>query len=157
MAVPPCPIIKDLDIIEDIGPGELTLTYCNLTLRSSGTCRKRRASYCNVKPMKIDLYRHPGSYGRLAALDVLVNGAKVGIIVSGETKRIDVSAPALIRVAMQMTALSNEYLLTEKDDNLLLHCGTRCWVIFDLLDLAYLPVLNKKVFFIRSQKRKSGV
>lgn len=108
--------------------------------------------------MEISLYRHPGYYGRFATLDVLVNDTRVETIAGGETKRINVSGPgALLRVEMQKVVKSQEYRLVAEDDGQLFHCGPKPWVVFDIFNLAYLPVFSKNVFFIRRYAQSGDV
>lgn len=110
-----------------------------------------------VKHMEISLYRHPGFYGRAAELDVMIDGAKVATITGGETKRISIPGPgALLRVEMQGAVSSSDYRLTEEDKGQLFHCGPNLWVLFDIFDLAYIPALKKKVFFIRPRVTKTN-
>ena len=100
--------------------------------------------------MEIILYRHPGYLGRAVPLDVFVNGERVAAIQSGTSLKIFIpDGDATLKVEMKGAVTSPAFNVSSHYDSRAFECGTRLWVLLDVINLCYLPFLKRHDFFIR--------
>lgn len=100
--------------------------------------------------MKIELYRHAGYFGRSVPLDVLIDGQRVASIKANQ--ELSISLPdtgASLQVSLQGAAFSQVVTVSPNCHHQRFECGTPIWVLFDFLSLCYMPVLKRRVFFLR--------
>jgi hypothetical protein len=98
--------------------------------------------------MLVELFRHPGYYGRSMPLDVIVNGQQVASISANQTISFTLTDEATLQVAMQGST-SSRLVKVSANKNLRFECGTPLWLLFDFMSLCYLPSLRHRVFFLR--------
>jgi hypothetical protein len=100
--------------------------------------------------MQIKLHRQPSYIGRAVPLAVLANGLKVAMLESGTSQTISLPCEgAELKVEMQGILSSQALRITPAMEAQHFECGTTLWVLFDVLDLCYLPSLRNHVFFLR--------
>jgi hypothetical protein len=83
--------------------------------------------------MQVDLYRHPGWFGRAAPLDALVNEQHVASV--NAKQDLSLSLPyegADLQVVMQGFVSSHVLHVFAGKHQFKLECGTRLWVFFRL-------------------------
>jgi hypothetical protein len=99
--------------------------------------------------MQIRLYRKPGFFGSLVALDVRVNGRSAASIKSKEEFVLQLPGDsATLQVAMG-NACSQVLELSRSDADIEIECGPRLWVLFDLLSFAFVAPFCNHVFYLR--------
>ena len=104
--------------------------------------------------MEIILYRHPGYLGRAIPLDVFANGERVASIQSGISLKILLpDGDATLRVEMGGEVSSPALKISSHCGSQTFECGTRLWVLFDIMALCYLPFLKRRVFFLRAARQ----
>ncbi len=100
--------------------------------------------------MKVHLYRYPGYTGRLAPLDVLVDGIRAGSLRGDESVSLTIPEQGgVIQVSMQGYQSSPCFTVPPGSEGMRLECGNPLWVLFDFLSLSLLPALKDSVFFLR--------
>ena len=83
-------------------------------------------------------------------LDVLVDGKQVAIL--GDEQVITFTLPETggeVQVRMQNAAASPVLRVAPGSATVYLECGNRTWLLFDFLNLCYLPGVRDRVFFLR--------
>jgi hypothetical protein len=112
--------------------------------------QRKTCPYSIFSIMKLRLHRCPGYFGRASELDVLINGEKVAVIASNETKAISIpESGGTLQVQMHGVVSSQTVHIEPTGEPRVFECGTPWWVLLDVLSICYLPKIRHHVFFLR--------